>query len=84
VLGVPSAEGVALYPNPASGHFRLTGISGQLSGVSLIGMTGHLVRSYPVSKDGLYDISGLNEGIFFVIIEGDEERKAVGRIVIRK
>ncbi|MBC6401725.1 MAG: hypothetical protein GDA37_12090, partial [Ekhidna sp.] len=52
--------------------------------VSLIGMTGHLVRSYPVSKDGLYDVSGLNEGIFFVFTEGDGGRKSVGRLVIRK
>jgi len=84
VLGVPSAEGVVLYPNPASGQFRLTGISDELIGVSLIGTAGHLVRSYPVSKDGLYDLSGLNEGLFFVVIEGVKERKAVGRIVIRK
>ncbi|MBC6409266.1 MAG: cadherin repeat domain-containing protein [Ekhidna sp.] len=53
-------------------------------GVSLIGMTGHLVRSYPVSKDGLYDLSELNEGLFFVFTEGDGGRKAVGRLVIRK
>ncbi|MBC6411032.1 MAG: cadherin domain-containing protein [Ekhidna sp.] len=84
VLGVPSAEGVVLYPNPASGHFRLTGISGQLSGVTLIGTAGKAVRSYPVSKSGLYDLSGLNEGLFFVFIEGDRGRKAVGRIVIRR
>ncbi|MBC6426777.1 MAG: cadherin domain-containing protein [Ekhidna sp.] len=84
VLGVPSAEGVVLYPNPASGHFRLTGISGQLSEVTLIGTEGKAVRSYPVSKSGLYDLSGLNEGLFFVFTEGDGGRKAVGRIVIRK
>ncbi|MBC6427231.1 MAG: cadherin domain-containing protein, partial [Ekhidna sp.] len=84
VLGIPSAEGVELYPNPASGHFRLTGISGQLSGVTLIGTEGKAVRSYLVSKSGLYDLSGLNEGLFFVVIEGVKERKAVGRIVIRK
>ncbi|MBC6426683.1 MAG: cadherin domain-containing protein, partial [Ekhidna sp.] len=84
VLGVPSAEGMELYPNPASVHFRLTGISGQLSGVTLIGTAGKAVRSYPVSKDGLYDLSGLNEGLFFVFTEGDGGRKAVGRIVIRK
>ncbi|MBC6426974.1 MAG: cadherin domain-containing protein, partial [Ekhidna sp.] len=84
VLGVPSAEGMELYPNPASGYFRLTGISGQLSGVTLIGTAGKAVRSYPVSKDGLYDLSGLNEGLFFIFTEGDGGRKAVGRIVIRK
>ncbi|MBC6401851.1 MAG: hypothetical protein GDA37_12760, partial [Ekhidna sp.] len=84
VLGISSAEGVVLYPNPASGHFRLTGISGQLSGVTLIGTAGKAVRSYPISKDGLYDISGLSEGLFFVFTEGVRERKAVGRIVIRK
>ncbi|MBC6408883.1 MAG: cadherin domain-containing protein, partial [Ekhidna sp.] len=84
VLGISSAESVELYPNPASVHFRLTGISGQLSGVTLIGTAGKAVRSYPVSKDGLYDVSGLNEGLFFVFTEGDGGRKAVGRIVIRK
>ncbi|MBC6411111.1 MAG: T9SS type A sorting domain-containing protein, partial [Ekhidna sp.] len=76
--------GMELYPNPASDHFRLSGISDEWIGVSLIGTAGHLVRSYPVSKDGLYDISGLSEGLFFVVIEGVKERKAVGRLVIRK
>ncbi|MBC6426089.1 MAG: T9SS type A sorting domain-containing protein, partial [Ekhidna sp.] len=84
VLGVPSAEGVELYPNPASGYFRLMGISKSLRGVILISTTGQVMGHYPVSKDGLYDISGLNEGIFFVFIEGREGQKYVGRIVIRK
>ncbi|MBC6426761.1 MAG: cadherin domain-containing protein, partial [Ekhidna sp.] len=84
VLGVPSAEGVELYPNPASGYFRLTGISDPLKGVILISTTGQVMGHYPVSKDGLYDISGLNEGIFFVFIEGREGQKYVGRMVIRK
>ncbi|MBC6426261.1 MAG: hypothetical protein GDA51_07285 [Ekhidna sp.] len=66
MLGVPSAEGVVLYPNSASGHFRLTGISGRLSGVKLIGTSGQTVRSYPISKSGLYDLLGLNEGLFFI------------------
>jgi len=30
------------------------------------------------------DLSGLNEGIFFVFIEGREGQKYVGRMVIRK
>ena len=84
VLGLPEAEGVRLYPNPASGHFTLAGTLGRLSRISLVSTAGKEVRSYPASKDGVYDTSGLSEGIFFVIIEGTEGRKQAGRIVIRK
>ncbi|MBC6427049.1 MAG: cadherin repeat domain-containing protein [Ekhidna sp.] len=83
-LGFAEEIDLEIFPNPASDHFRLSGISDEWIGVSLIGMTGHLVRSYPVSKDGLYDLSELNEGLFFVFTEGDGGRKAVGRLVIRK
>ena len=84
VLGLSEAEGVRLYPNPASSHFTLIGTSGRLSRVSLVSTSGKMVRAYPVSKDGVYDTSGLSEGIFFVIIEGTEGRQQAGRIVIRK
>ena len=83
-LGLPEAEGVRLYPNPASGHFMLAGTSGRLSRVSLVSTTGKMVRTYPASQDGIYDTSGLSEGIFFVILEGTEGRQQAGRIVIRK
>ena len=83
-LGILIAEGISIYPNPASGHFILTGTSGRLSGISLISTAGKAVRYYSASKDGIYDTSGLSEGIFFVIIEGDEGRRQAGRIVIRK
>ncbi|MBC6400104.1 MAG: cadherin domain-containing protein, partial [Ekhidna sp.] len=85
VLGVPSAEGVELYPNPATDHFSLSGTSNDWVGVSLMNTSGQAVRSYPVAKDGLYDLSGLREGIFFVFMEGEDgKRKSAGRIVIRK
>ena len=84
ILGLPEAEGVRLYPNPASGHFKLTGTSGRLSRVSLVSTAGKEVRSYPSSQDGVYYTSGLGEGIFFVIIEGTEGRQQAGRIVIRE
>ncbi|MBC6426213.1 MAG: cadherin domain-containing protein [Ekhidna sp.] len=85
VLGVPSAEGVELYPNPATDHFSLSGTSNDWVGVSLMNTSGQAVRSYPVAKDGLYDLSGLREGIFFVFMEGEDGKlKSAGRIVIRK
>ncbi|MDE0471255.1 MAG: putative Ig domain-containing protein, partial [Ekhidna sp.] len=83
-LGVAAAEGISIYPNPASGHFTLTGVSKSLSGVSLVSMAGREVQHYPAAEDGKYDISALNEGIFFVFIERDQGQRCAGRIVIRR
>ena len=84
ILGLPAAEGVRLYPNPASDYFTLKGTSEPLRRVSLVSTAGNMVRTYPASQDGVYDTSGLSEGIFFVILEGTEGRQQAGRIVIRK
>ena len=84
VLGLPEGEGVRLYPNPASGHFILTGITEPLGKVILISTSGKVVKHYPASKDEIYDVSELSEGIFFVIIEVEGSQQQLGRIVIRK
>ena len=84
VLGLPEGEGVRLYPNPASGHFILTGITEPLSKVILLSTSGKAVKHYPASKDEIYDVSKLSEGIFFVIIEVEGRQQQVGRIIIRK
>ena len=84
ILGFSEAEEVRLYPNPASNYFTLTGISGRLSEISLISTSGKVVRTYPTSQDGVYNVSALGQGIFFVFTEGDEGQKYAGRIVIRR
>ena len=84
VLGLPKGEGVRLYPNPASGHFILTGITEPLGKVILLSTSGKAVKHYPASKDEIYDVSDLSEGIFFVIIEVEGSQQQVGRIIIRK
>ena len=84
ILGLPEAEGIRLYPNPAADHFTLTGTSGLLRRVALISTAGKLVRTYSASKNGAYNTSGLSEGIFFVIMESNEGRRYAGRIVIRR
>ncbi|MDE0472551.1 MAG: T9SS type A sorting domain-containing protein [Ekhidna sp.] len=73
-----------MYPNSALRYFTLTGISESLSRVSLVSTAGKMVRVYFASKDGVYDISGLSEGIFLVIIEGDEGWKHTGRLMIKR
>ncbi|MDE0471377.1 MAG: T9SS type A sorting domain-containing protein, partial [Ekhidna sp.] len=80
-LGVSTEGGISIHPNPASGHFTLKGTSGR---VMLISMSGKMVRHYPASEDGVYEVSELSEGIFLVVIEGDEGRKHVGRLVIKR
>ncbi|MDE0472502.1 MAG: putative Ig domain-containing protein, partial [Ekhidna sp.] len=84
VLGTQEAEDFSIYPNPASGHFTLTGVSKSLSGVSLVSMAGRKIRHYPASEDGRYDISDLSEGIFLVIVETNSGRKHTGRVVIKR
>ncbi|MDE0470932.1 MAG: hypothetical protein OXH57_03240 [Ekhidna sp.] len=41
------------------------------------------VITYPASKEERYDVSGLGEGIFFIIIEVNDRRKYTGKIVIK-
>ena len=84
LLGIPTSEGISIYPNPASNYFMLTGISDRLSGVSIISTAGKMVRTYPTSEDGVYDTSGLSEGIFFVFIETGSGQQQVGKIVIKR
>jgi len=82
---LPSAKGVNIYPNPVfDSQFRLKDISDEFSRVILMGLEGREVRHYLVSKDGLYDISGMSEGIFFIFTEGSGGRKYIGKILIRK
>ena len=81
IVGVPVST---LYLNPASGHFILKGVAEQVSGVSLFSMSGKAVRHYPAAKDGGYDTSGLEAGIFFVVIEAGGEQNYAGRLVIRR
>ena len=83
ILGFSEAEEVRLYPNPASDYFKLIGAPTGLKRVSLFNTSGKVVRTFPTSQDGVYDISGLSEGIFFVFTEGDEGQKHVGRLVIK-
>ncbi|MDE0471705.1 MAG: putative Ig domain-containing protein [Ekhidna sp.] len=80
-LGVAAVEGISIHPNPASSHFTLKGISGR---VMLISMSGKMVKHYPESKDGLYDVSELSEGILLLVIETKNGRKHTGRVVVRR
>ena len=84
ILGFSEAEEVRLYPNPASDYFKLIGAPTGLKRVSLFNTSGKVVRTYPTSQDGVYNVSALGQGIFFVFTEGDEGQKYAGRIVIRR
>ena len=84
LLGISTAEDISIYPNPASNYFKLVGAPTGLNGIVLVSTSGKAVRHYPVSKDGIYDISELGEGIFFVFIEGDEGQRYAGRILIKR
>ena len=83
VLGIPAEESFSIYPNPASGYFKLADATTELNGISLVSTSGKVVRNYPIAQDGRYDVSGLGKGIFFVFTEGDKGQRYAGRIVIR-
>jgi len=84
VLGFAEAINLRIFPNPASGHFILKDGAEQVSGATLISTSGKAVRHYSATKNGVYDTSGLDEGIFFVVIEVGGKRKHAGRLVIRR
>ena len=83
-LGISTAENISIYPNPASGYFKLAHVSAKLNGVILVSTSGKAVRHYPALEDGRYDVSALGEGIFFVFTEGDKGQRYAGRIVIKR
>ncbi len=63
-LSADIKEENCIYPNPATGNFR---ISGEYSGpVEITDIKGKSVMSVFADKDSLFDISGLKQGIYFV------------------
>ena len=78
-----AAEKIKIFPNPAGRNIYVdaAGLERNISGLSLTGPNGKLIRNIPLSNvSGPIDISGLEKGIYlmrFQTDQGDLYRKVV-------
>jgi hypothetical protein len=70
--GIISAENSPLqvYPNPATDHIRLSGISGKAN-IRLYGIDGQMLINRAVTGDEVVSISYLPAGMYFIAVKTD-------------
>lgn len=72
-------ESVALYPNPASGEFRL---NIETSVVEIYSVTGQLVKSFRNNTQGQsFNISDLSNGIYLVKVTDSENHESTKKLI---
>lgn len=86
LLNIPTVEttdvvDLTIYPNPASSHFSIrTDVSGIENEVILLDLNGrHLLQG---GVDDLFDISGLNAGVYFVSLVQNGREVTTKKLVI--
>lgn len=69
VTGINTLEGngVNVFPNPSSGKVYISGV--QNASVKVYNATGTLVASFKDIKDNTIDLSGVDNGIYFISVE---------------
>ena len=69
VTGISNLDGsgVNVFPNPSSGKVYFTGV--QNASVKVYNATGTVVASFKELKDNTIDLSGVENGIYFISIE---------------
>lgn len=73
---------ITLAPNPASYQFSLQNLPTSDVQVHLYDMSGRLVKNFQNSNDGIFDISELNNGIYFVRALQNSESLYNGKLSI--
>ncbi len=63
-------ESLGFYPNPASDFISVTGITGQTE-VKFYNTTGLNVLNTTIEKNDAINISSLQKGMYFVVLESD-------------
>lgn len=81
LLSVPeimTEDAFTIYPNPVKNQFTI-GDCANINTVNIYNITGELVKSY--NKQNSYSVSELTKGIYFVIINTNEESSSNKLIV---
>jgi hypothetical protein len=87
ITGIPSStlQDVTVYPNPTTGKFRISFNGGyhQISEIRVCDLNGKVViRSSDMTDHSEMDLSGLQEGVYFLCITADQQYR--GKILLKK
>jgi hypothetical protein len=68
VQAVPWGIGVQVWPNPSRGetHVRIVGIKHPVI-MQLVDTWGQILRNYTINLDGVIDIKGLSDAVYFLV-----------------
>lgn len=77
------ASGIQVYPNPSNGIFniRFENNDGQTRSVQVTNLLGEQVYTANLESSSTIDLSGLNNGIYFISVESEEGRPIVFRVI---
>jgi len=75
-------DGIAVYPNPASGKLFVENRLNQFHALTMINTAGQMILKQEL-KDQIntIDISGLSAGIYYMIVSGDKGTKSLKIVV---
>ena len=76
-------DAVLLYPNPSTGLLYLNGVDATVNALEVFDVSGKSVRSENKFTSNSLDLSGLQEGIYFIKLQTDQGLLNK-KIVIRK
>ena len=70
--------GVHVYPNPSSDFVSVSGLNAAAA-IKIIDMTGRIVSDsqYPTAEQARIDVSYLNSGVYFMVINNDQNIRFV-------
>ena len=73
-------KNIELYPNPAYNSFTINYANAQ--NINIINALGQFVLHQNIDKSSLIDVSSLQRGVYFAIIEDAKGDKIVEKIII--
>ena len=76
-----SSSHINIYPNPASDFAKLEGISERPLQISLLDISGKVVRIFTFDSTRL-NLKGIRSGVYFLAIEFAEGRRVVKRLLL--
>lgn len=81
----PSGESrIHIYPNPADEYFVIPELATPALSFRVIGMTGKEVLNHPgpVLPGSPHSVEGLEEGVYFILLTGEDHR-FTGKLVVQ-
>lgn len=69
-LSVPKQQRqeITIFPNPANDRISISGLQNPVDEVQVLNVTGSLIKSFNFKNGDFYDVSELNQGVYFLKI----------------